>query len=274
MFRLRNAAIALLAVGALALAGCAGQERSTAEKAEPDVMTLLRTEVQASLQNAAEKTEKSKSVAFTMNVTAQGTQVTGKGALSYGPPLAMTMTMNTAGTTLESRLVGNVMYTKLPATALPPNAAGKPWVKIDLAEVAEMNGMDASQFTEQLEKCDPAKQIKNLLATGKLTVVGEETVDGVRAVHYKGTMLVDEYLKQVNPGMRAKQKANLDKLGVKDVVTELWVDEKYQPRKIDLTMGTIRTQVTYRDFGKPVTVSAPPAAETTSLAEMRQSVPA
>ncbi len=97
MFRLRNAAFALLTVGALALAGCAGQERSTAEKAEPDVMTLLRTEVQASLQNAAEKTEKSKSVAFTMNVTAQGTQVTGKGALSYGPPPAMTMTMNTGG---------------------------------------------------------------------------------------------------------------------------------------------------------------------------------
>jgi hypothetical protein len=273
MFRLRNAAVALVMVGTLALAGCAGQERSTAEKAEPDVMTLLRTEVQASLQNAAEKTEKSKSVAFTMNVTAQGTQVMGKGALSYGPPLAMTMTMNTAGAAMESRLVGNVMYMKLPAAALP-NAAGKPWVKIDLAEVAEMNGMDASQFTEQLEKCDPAKQIKNLLATGKLTVVGEETVDGVRAVHYKGTMLVDEYLKQVNPSMRAKQKANLDKLGVKDVVTELWVDEKYQPRKIDLTLGTIRTQVTYRDFGKPVTVSAPPAAETTSLAEMRQSVPA
>ncbi len=29
-------------------------------------------------------------------------------------------------------------------------------------------------------------------------------------------------------------------------------------------MGTIRTEVTYRDFGKPVTVSAPPAAETTA----------
>lgn len=265
MVRLRNAAFAVLTVGALALTACAGQEQSAGKDAGPDAMTLLRTEVQASLQNAANKTEKSKSMAFTMDMTVLGNKITSTGALSYGPPMAMTMTMNTPAGAMETRLIGTMMYLKVPSGA----PAGKPWIKMDLTASPVLGGVDMSQMIKQMENCDPSKQIKALLETGKLTVIGEDTVDGVRTVHYKGTIPVDEYLKQVGPNMRAQQKANFDKLGIKEVTTELWVDEKYQPRKVDTTVGETKVQVRYSDFGKPVTVAAPPAAETASLAEVR-----
>jgi len=260
--------------GALALAGCAGESsQRDGAQAKPDVLTLLRTEATASLQNAAAKTEKSKSLAFKMEMAVQGRQVTGEGELSYGPPLAMSMTMDMPPLgTIESRLVGNVQYVKMPPRA--QGSVGKPWIKLDLAQVAEAAGIDTSQLTKQLENCDPAKQIKMLLAGGNLRVVGEETIDGVKTVHYAGTVPLDDYLDQVPAATRAKAKANLDKAGVKEIATELWVDEQYQPRRVELAMGEVDIRTTYTDYGKPVNVVAPPAAETMDLADLRNRVPA
>jgi hypothetical protein len=61
---------------------------------------------------------------------------------------------------------------------------------------------------------------------------------------------------------------------VKEIATELWVDEQYQPRRAELTMGEVDTRITYTDYGKPVNVVVPPAAETMDLAELRKRVPA
>jgi hypothetical protein len=255
------------------LAGCTGESDRAGGQAMPDVLTLLRTEATASLQNAVAKTEKSKSLAFTMEMAVQGQQITSAGELSYGPPLAMSMTMEMPPLgAIESRLVGNAQYVKMPPQL--QRVVGKPWIKVDLAQAAEAAGLDLSQFTKQLENCDPAKQIRMLLAGGKLRVVGEETVDGVKTVHYAGTVPLDDYLDQVAPDARAKAKANLDKAGVKEIATELWVDEQYQPRRAELTMGEVDTRITYTDYGKPVNVVVPPAAETMDLAELRKRVPA
>ena len=270
MVRLRNAAFAVLTVGALALTGCAGQEQSAGKDAGPDAMTVLRTEVQASLQNAANTTEKSKSVAFTMDMTVQGNKITSKGALGSGPPMAMTMAMNTPAGSMESRLIGTVMYMKLPDGHSGRQAVGEGQEHVKDRAIT----FDMSQFTKQMEGGDPSKQIKALLSIGVPTVVGEEIVDGVRTVHYKATMPLDAYLEQVTPSMRAKQKATFEQLGVKEITAEVWVDEKYQPRKVDTTIGAVTAHVRYSDLGKPVTVAAPPAAETTSVAELSKRAPA
>ncbi len=269
MFQLRKAAVAAVAVTALALAGCAGT-KSDESASENDVLSLLRTEAAASLQKAADNTQKSKSVAFTMVMKTQGTTVNGSGAISYGSPLAMSMTMEMPQLgSMEVRLVDGVQYIKMPPQ-LQQNLGGKPWLRINLADAAEAAGIGADQLTKQLEQADPAKQIKNLLDGGKLKVVGEETVDGAKTVHYSGTLTLEDYLARTAAGDRAQLKEQLEKASVTEIVTDFWIDEKYQPRKMQLKMGLVDVASTYTDYGKPVTVTAPPAAETSDFAELRK----
>jgi len=274
MSRLRNTAVAVLAVGALALAGCAeAKSDSASQDAKPDVLTLLRTQAAASLKTAADRTEKAESLAFTTEMTFGGQQVTGKGTLAFGPPLTaqMRMEMPSLGS-MEVRLIGGVEYIKMPAQSRAA-FGGKTWVKVDLAKVAESAGLGGDQFAKQFENADPTKQIELLLASGKLKVIGEEQIGGVKTVHYSGLVPVSEYLKSVDAKSRAAAQAQMDKAGIKEIATDLWVDELYQPRQVKLKMGQIDSTTTYTDYGKPVNVTAPPAAETADLAELRKGIP-
>jgi hypothetical protein len=124
-------------------------------------------------------------------------------------------------------------------------------------------------FTKQFEDIDPTKQVKTLLATEGVTVVGEETVNGARTVHYTVTTPVATYLGLLDAKMRAGVEQQLTKNGVKEVKIDLWVDEQYQPRRAHMVMGTMNElTVDYTDYGKPVNIETPPPAETADFAEM------
>ncbi len=68
----------------------------------------------------------------------------------------------------------------------------------------------------------------------------------------------------------AKAIEALKKSGVKDIKIDVWVDEKYQPRKARTVMGKSDMTVSYKDYGKPVSVDEPAAAETADFAAMLQ----
>ena len=58
-------------------------------------------------------------------------------------------------------------------------------------------------------------------------------------------------------------------MGVKEVKTELWIDEQYQVRRARSFLNDANDfVVNFTDFGKPVTVDVPPAAETADFAEL------
>jgi hypothetical protein len=264
--RWKNSAV--LTAAALALLGltaCASKGTSSATDEKPAVLALLASDPKGSLQKTMDATSKASSVTLTMKGTAEGESVNGRGVVVLGSELKAELTMEDAkeGPTTV-RILGSVFYVQIPA-AEQAAMDGKKWMKMDLAAA----GADAAAVSRQFDDIDPVKQLKTLLAGDAVTVVGEEAVGGVQAVHYAVTTPVATYLAELDAEARAAVEKAITEKGIKEVKTDLWVDEQYQLRRAHAVMGELSdVTVDYSDYGKSATVEAPPAAETADIAEL------
>ncbi|HEV7898196.1 MAG TPA: hypothetical protein VGP31_10170 [Planosporangium sp.] len=261
----RKAALVLVSLGAFALAGCGPATGSSQGERKSDTLTLLRSDAKGSVQKSADTTSKATSVTIVMNGTSDGKPIKGHGAVALGGPLKAEIVMEEAATGQTTvRMLGTAIYVQIP-TKDRASMDGKSWMKMDLA------GKDkaAGEIARQLDNMDPSKQVKTLIASGSVTVVGEDTVGGVKTVHYAATAPIAAYLGQLDPTMRPQVEKVLTDKGIKEAKVDLWVDEQYTLRRSRSVLGTA-TDITvdYIDYNKPVTVTAPPAADTFDLAEM------
>jgi hypothetical protein len=270
MARSRTLSVSVLLAGALTLSSCYGDKPATEA---PTGLALLRAEATKSLETAAETSGKARTVAVTVEGTVQGRRIDSRGVVAFGPPLAAELTTpGPAAVPITVRLLGTAAYAQIPEQ-YRSRAGGKTWVKADLAAAAPLIGLDADELTSQLQYADPAAHAKALLASGNLDVVGEETVDGVGTVHYAGTTPVADYLQSVTGDARQAVQRWLAKLGISEVKTDLWLDESYQVRRARAVLGEADLTARFTDYGKPVDVAAPPAADTADLASLFQGVP-
>lgn len=262
----KTTVVAVSALTALAVSACGSESGSSDAPKQPSVLELLATDLKGSLQKTIDATGKSDSVTVKMEGTAGGEKVSMQGVMDLGDPVKAEMTTaGPDGTPTTVRMIGGVFYVEIPEEDRG-STGGKRWMKLDLAAAGAQSGMD---FSKQFEDIDPTKQVKTLLATEGTTVVGEETVNGARTVHYTVTAPVAAYLGQVDAGMRAGVEKEFAKQGVKEIKLDLWVDEQYQPRRVHMVMGKMGDMtVDYTDYGKPVNIETPPPAETTDFAEM------
>ncbi|WP_030487400.1 hypothetical protein [Micromonospora chokoriensis] len=268
-FGKKSVAVAVSALTALAVSACGttsgGSGGSDAPK-QPSVLELLASDLKGSLQKTAEATDKSDSVTVTMTGTAGGEKVSMQGVLDLGDPVKAEMTTTDAkGAATVVRMVGAVVYVEIPAEDRA-EMDGKRWMKMDLGAAGKQAGMD---FGKQFEDIDPTKQVKTLLATEGTKVIGQETVNGAATVHYTVTTPMATYLAQLDAKLRAGVEQQMTKMGVKEITTDLWVDEQYRPRRAALKMGPLGDLVMdYTDYGKAVAIETPPTAETLDFAEM------
>ncbi|MEU8410460.1 hypothetical protein AB0C19_30045 [Micromonospora sp. NPDC048842] len=259
-------AVAVSALTALAVSACGTTSGGSESPKQPNVLELLASDLKGSLQKTAEATDKSDSVTVAMSGTAGGEKVSMKGVLDLGDPVKAEMTTTDAkGAATIVRMVGAVIYVEIPAEDRA-GMDGKRWMKMDMGAAGKQAGMN---FGKQFEDIDPTKQVKTLLATEGTKVVGQETVDGTATVHYTVTTPMATYLAQLDEKLRAGVEQQMTKMGVKDITTDLWVDEQYRPRRAALKMGPLGDLVMdYTDYGKAVTIETPPTAETLDFAEM------
>ena len=262
----KTTVVAVSALTALAMSACGSESGSSDASKQPSVLELLATDLKGSLQKTIDATGKSDSVTVKMEGTAGGEKVSMQGVMYLGDPVKAEMTTEGPdGTPTTVRMIGGVVYVEIPEKDRG-STGGKRWMKLDLAAAGAQAGMD---FSKQFEDIDPTKQVKTLLATEGTTVVGEETVNGVRTVHYTVTAPVATYLGQVEAEMRADVEKEFAKQGVKEIKLDLWVDEQYQPRRVHMVMGKMGDlTIDYTDYGKPVNIETPPPAETADFAEM------
>ncbi|HYN94883.1 MAG TPA: hypothetical protein VES42_13625 [Pilimelia sp.] len=259
-------AISALLVGPLA--GCTGDAGSAPAGAKspdkPNVLALLVSDAKGSLQKTVATTDKATSVSLTMVGTAAGEKVAASGVVALEDPPKVEITAKDAdGTPTVVRMIGSVFYVQIAAKDRA-SMDGKSWLKMDVAKAGA-----GANLTRQFDDIDPVRQVKTLLASGTFTVVGEETVGGVQTVHYTTTQPVSTYLRQVDAKLRTSVQKELAKAGVKTVKTDVWIDEKYQPRRVRSVAGSFSDMtVDYGDYGKPVSINAPPAGETADFAEL------
>ncbi|WP_052412024.1 LppX_LprAFG lipoprotein [Streptomyces mutabilis] len=120
---------------------------------------------------------------------------------------------------------------------------------------------------------DPEHVLRQISAMRQVRREGEETVDGVRATHYRGTLDHDTLTLRMADDTRKKTDDARDLLGADlPVFADAWVDDRGRlvRARMDLNMSGAGSTVTMdlSDFGTPVRVTAPEAEATVGATDV------
>jgi hypothetical protein len=184
----------------------------------------------------------------------------------FGDNVQMSMDMGIAGMQISEVLIGDTVYMKIPA--LSSELGGKPWAKIDLGSIGSI-GASLQSLVDSAKNTDPAAQLQPLLASGDVKKVGTQTVDGVQATHYAGT--VDpatafdssQAAKNLTPAQISQLKSMLSTAGVTTEKIDVWVASDGLPVEETISMdtkaGAEKVDLHMSGWGQPVSIAAPPA---------------
>jgi hypothetical protein len=166
-------------------------------------------------------------------------------------------------------LLPKALYLKLPAGAGLP--AGKSWLEIRTDGKGDKNPLTTAlaPLMNQLKQgFDPNTNFGILEATSTVKASGTETIDGVQTTKYTTTIDLAKAA-AVAKGPLAAQYRTLVSSGVKSMDYSIWVDGDNLPVKfvtvVPTTKGNVTATGTYRDWGKPITVKAPPRSQIAAM---------
>jgi hypothetical protein len=195
------------------------------------------------------------------------------------------LSMSILGMDMEIRYLNDVEYIHAPSE-LSSLDGGKPWMKLDLNELAKANlGASMDQLTSSTPT-DPSQLLSYLQGvSSNVTDDGPATIDGTATTHYTAQMNVADVIKKENlPADKATQMRKL--FGSPTVPLQVWVDSQNRLRQMSFDQkidagaitgatsgaggGTVDMAMTMKlsDFGVPVNVAVPPADQTGDAASM------
>ena len=166
-------------------------------------------------------------------------------------------------------------------SALP---AGKTWISGDLEKIGR-HGVDLGQLGA-FGKSDPRDMLDLLRAvSGDLEQVGDDEIRGVATTHYRTTLDADELGAQL-ANTEAKGLADgfadtIRSSGLEEVPIDVWVDEDSLLRRLEMTIELEQLgskaessfSMDLFDYGEPVDVTPPSAAQVANVAELQKSKP-
>lgn len=256
--RVRTMLVGAVAAVAMAVSACGSSGSDSAGATGPvaDLGNLLSQSV--SHQNSAH---------FQMQTSLPGLGAeTGSGAIQYGNPAAMDISLSTPQGPMEMVMVGDALYIKNQAIAASA-APGKPWLKLSLAN----NGA----ATVLLQNTDVSQMVKQLIAAGTVNSVSHEQLNGENTTHYSITVDVNKMsANQSDPTLKGLYNA-MSQAGMSTYTVDIWLNSQNLPVKAvnttpvaDATSGKtvpVVSTITFSDWGKAVTVQAPPADQVTAV---------
>jgi hypothetical protein len=141
--------------------------------------------------------------------------------------------------TAETQYSDRALYMRLPGSRGSSITHGKPWVKVDLRGVGAALGINFSALASA-GASSPSQMLSYLkAASGQVTRVGAEVVQGVQTTHYRATIDYERYAGSVPPGQRTAARASIAALerltGLRDQSVDVWVDGQHRVRREELT---------------------------------------
>jgi hypothetical protein len=271
----RLAAAVLAGAAAVSLtAGCTGGAASS-----PTATALPSTpvgEVQAALADSAND----RTVDFSGTLSSPAGSGTVAGQAQFGSNDAVSVTQTVEGASVGAVLIGRTLYLNLPQLADELN--GRPWGRLDLSSAgANPTGPADGIFGALLsvaQNADPRTEFDELLASGDLARTGTETVDGVRAAHYRGKIIQDSDLGGAE-ALKYLTGSEIDLLqnlaqdeGMTGATVDVWVGPDGLPVRSELGIASIQgdifMQLDYTHWGTAAGVSAPPDGEVTGIDQL------
>jgi hypothetical protein len=291
MYRAICAMGASLAVagGALALSGCGSSSSPSsnhgggASAAAPHTTTLASGQT---LIEAADHVDQSSGYRMKASVKVS----TGSGSVTenlsgivaqHGDRGAYTARETVAGTTFDLQLrSANGTYYMSGVPGLSKISHGKRWVRIDVADAEQAQGLTGLQNPAS---SNPTEFLKYLRTVGSVSSAGPATVDGVRTTEYRATIDFDRYAKLVPSAQRAaatQTVATLEKLmGTHTLPVTAWVAPDHELRRMQISVPeciegarvAIAMTVDLSDYGDVPSVSVPSASESYDLTPLVKS---
>lgn len=195
--------------------------------------------------------------------------LSGTGQVKYGNPVAEELSMQMPGGmgTMKMVLLDDVFYMNMPQLS---QAVGKPWVKIDANGTDPMSKQFGQLISSADQNADPTKMLDKIKDAGTINSKSTDTVDGQQTTKYSITVDVAKEAQVLGDNDTMKQMISAaQRAGLKSYPLNVWLNSDNLPVKMttDLKL-TVNGQsmdenvaVSFTDWGQPVNIQAPPAAE-------------
>ncbi|QHC20431.1 hypothetical protein [Streptomyces sp. GS7] len=225
----------------------------------------------ASLKTASQQTSGKKSAKI------DGTQKVGpstrtmKGAMDWSNGMNMTVDITTTGGPLAGKPMKAIYTPQSMYINMGMPLGGKNWIKSDYDAMAKKSPTGAL-MKDMMQNNDPVKSVNLLIASGKVQQAGKEDVRGVQATHYTGTVDVAEMVKLQGKSLSEADmktlQAQLQQAGATKETIDLWIGPDNllvkKREQMDGKQGASDSTVFYSDYGTKVSVTPPPASDTTT----------
>ncbi|MFB7126889.1 hypothetical protein [Kitasatospora sp. NPDC056273] len=224
------------------------------------------------LEQVTQKTGAAKSAKVDELIQVGEITMKGQGALSWADGLEADLTMDLSGSPLGKVLApitggpkAHYLYTKdavfLGLGGELLQNSGPRWVRYTMADMAKASG----GATDQLQSADPVQGVRTLIAGGKVTEVGPETVNGKATTHYSGVISAADLAIASTQGITQAQadriKKGLDAAGIASEQVDVWVDADKlvvkRTEQAESKVGAVNVSVSYSDYGTPVIAATP-----------------
>ncbi|MFE4361643.1 hypothetical protein [Kitasatospora sp. NPDC056800] len=224
------------------------------------------------LEQVTQKTGAAKSAKVDELIQVGEITVKGQGALSWADGLEADLAMDLSGSPLGKVLApitggpkAHYLYTKdavfLGLGGELLQNSGPRWVRYTMADMAKASG----GATDQLQSADPVQGVRTLIAGGKVTEVGPETVNGKATTHYSGVISAADLAIASTQGITQAQadriKKGLDAAGIASEQVDVWVDADKlvvkRTEQAESKVGAVNVSVSYSDYGTPVIAATP-----------------
>jgi hypothetical protein len=181
----------------------------------------------------------------------------------------------------ETQYSNLALYMRLPSSSQTSSITnGKPWIKFDLRGVSAALGINFSALTDSSASSNPGQLLSYLkAASGQVTRIGAEQVQGAPTTHYRATIDYDRYASRVAPAQRANASqsvAALERLtGTHSQLVDVWVDRQHRVRREEFdfheclpgTSGSsqIHLKIEFSDFGVQAMPAVPSSSEVADI---------
>jgi hypothetical protein len=178
---------------------------------------------------------------------------------------------------------GGVEYVQVPPASQSQVPGNKPWVSVDLNQVAEAKlGKSFSQLASA-NSDNPTQVLANLaVVSDNVTNVGAATIDGTATTQYRATVdLTKEAVKvTAKDGAKAGQLITQEaqSLGTHTLPVEVWVDSNGLARQVEEEVpipaastgatngsGSATLTMTFSNFGTPAILTPPPSSQVADI---------
>lgn len=155
-------------------------------------------------------------------------------------------------------------YLRLPPG--PKDHKAKPWVRVDPNSADPEAKQLAAAAATVTESADPMRSLSQYADATLVSDAVDDTVDGVPTVRYNVVVdLARAARAQPDPAIRAQLEQQV-RGGLLRVTSTLWVDGRFRPVRSEVRqdlpgIGVLTITGSYRDWGQPVDIEAPPTAQ-------------